>query len=207
MGETLGHLHEALATIPAGTPPVLPGLEAIEEQLRSLLAAARGRRGNPVDEIAEAFLEAKLELLATIERIPALAPQWTHGDYEWRNVLFDDHDEVVAVIDFDAAQFYSPARDVMRCIALSFPELEPEADDFFRGYAVVRRLMPDDVREYVEFYRYISTMRFWPITNRYQHPERYRPEWDALIQPYVAWDWRELTDRLIDVVAEVQIRD
>jgi Ser/Thr protein kinase RdoA (MazF antagonist) len=163
MGEVLGRLHEALLlTLPAGEQPEMPSVEAIEEQLRSLLAIAGSRRHDPVDAIAEGALQAKLDLLATIESVPRCGSQWTHGDYEWRNVLFDDNDEVAAIIDFDNAIYHPPERDVMRCIALSFPGLPLEVDDFFAGYASVRQVRPGDVPHYVELYRYLSTFRVWP---------------------------------------------
>ena len=203
MGEVLGGLHGALETLSAGETPSLPSLEDIEALLRSLLTEAQARRGDPVDEIAEGVLEAKLDLLASIEAVPPLTLQWTHGDYEWRNVLFDDSDDVAAVIDFDEAAYYHPARDVMRCIALSFPNLEAEAYEFFAGYASVVRLGPDRAREYVEFYRYISTFRVWPIRNRYQAPERYQSRWDDLIQPFIAWDWDALSGRLAGIADEL----
>jgi len=89
----------------------------------------------------------------------------------------------------------------MRCIALSFPDLEPETDDFFEGYASVRHVGPHDAASYVELYRYFSTHRYWPISERYLNPRRYQPQWDALIQPFIAWDWDELTDRLAGAAA------
>ncbi len=140
--------------------------------------------------------------MAELDAVPTFTLQWTHGDYEWRNVLFDDDDNVAAVVDFDNAVYYGVERDVMRCIALSFPNLEPETDDFFAGYAVVRRLRPEDARHLVECYRYLSTFRVWPISERYLHPERYQAQWDALIQPFVAWDWDRLADRLAEVAAK-----
>jgi hypothetical protein len=89
----------------------------------------------------------------------------------------------------------------MRCIALTFPALEPEADSFFEGYAAGRKVSPRDAASYVELYRYFSTFRVWPISDRYLRPDRYQPRWDALIQPFVAWDWQALTDRLAAAAA------
>lgn len=199
MGEVLGKLHTAISELAPGRVASLPTPAEIDALLRSLLASARERRSDPVDAIAEGVLEAKLDLLSSVRGVPPLVLQWTHGDYEWRNVLFDTKDEVAGVIDFDEAAFYHPARDVMRCIALSFPNLEPEADDYFGGYAAVRGTSPQEARSFVEFYRYIATFRVWPIMARYRQPESYRPAWDGLIQPFVAWDWEGLSDRLATV--------
>ena len=202
LGVVLARLHDALLSLaPDGSPRALPSLQAIEANLRGLLAVARRRRDNPVDAVAEGVLEAKLNLVSTIDSVPAVTSQWTHGDYEWRNVLFDERDEVAAVIDFDNAIYYPPQRDVMRCLALTFPALEPEVDSFFEGYAAVRKVSPRGAASYVELYRYFSTFRVWPISERYQRPERYQARWDALIQPFVAWDWQALTDRLAEAAA------
>jgi homoserine kinase type II len=201
MGEVLGHLHAALTEMKPGRTPSLPSPSEIEAQLRSLLAISLSRKDDPIDEIAAGILEAKLDLLSGIDRVPALEAQWTHGDFEWRNVLFDDAEQVAAVIDFDDAAYYHPARDVMRCIALSFPALEPGVDEYFAGYTSVRHLTTDEARDYVEFYRYISTFRVWPIIARYRQQEYYKPEWSALIQPLIAWDWDLLAHRLSDVAA------
>ena len=203
MGEVFGRLHDALSLMPPGVMRSLPTPEAIGAQLHSLLAIARSRRDNPIDAVAEGVLEAKLDLLARIDEAPVFSAQWTHGDFEWRNVLFNERDEVTAVIDFDDAAYYSPARDVMRCIALSFPDLGPEMDDFFAGYVSVRHLSTADARVYVDFYRYISTFRVWPIIDRYLHAERYRPEWDDLIQPFITWDWQAMSDRLAGIAGGV----
>ena len=201
MGRVLAQLHDALRSLPPGSAKPLPLPDVIEEQLRNLLEIARSRRGDRVDAIAEAVLEAKLELLSTIDTVPDYLPQWTHGDFEWRNVLFDSKENVAAVFDFDELQYFSPARDVMRCIALSFPGLELEADDFFAGYAEVRRLTPEEARSYVDFYRYISTHRVWPISARYLDTEHYQQRWADFIQPILPWDWKGLSDRLAQIAA------
>jgi Ser/Thr protein kinase RdoA (MazF antagonist) len=199
MGVLLGRLHDAMLSLPRDPDPeAFPSVDGIKAELRSLLRHAKVRRDNPVDAVAEGVLEAKLELLSTVDAVPDLRRQWTHGDYEWRNVLFDEQDEVVAVFDFDNTSYYPPERDVMRCVALSFPTLEPEADDFFEGYAAARHVSPRDVASYVDLYRYLTTFRVWPISERYLRPDRYQPRWDALIQPFAAWDWHALTDRFID---------
>lgn len=206
MGNALGRLHDSLLLLPPFAPPTLPSFEAIGTELLRLLALARVRRDDPVDATAVGVLEAKLDLLSTLGEVPACESQWTHGDYEWRNVLFGASDQVVAIIDFDNAIFYPPERDVMRCIALSFPALQAETDDFFAGYAAVRRVTARDVSRYVESYRYFSTFRVWPISERYLHPERYQPHWHEMIQPFVPWDWEELTDRLANVAVRVSGR-
>jgi Ser/Thr protein kinase RdoA (MazF antagonist) len=205
MGVILARLHDALLSLaPDLNPQPLPSLEVIEADLRGLLAHARSRRDNPVDAVAEGVIEAKLDLLSSSPAVPDCERQWTHGDYEWRNVLFDEQDNVAAVIDFDNVIYYPAERDVMRCIALTFPALEPEADSFFEGYAAVRRVSPRDAASYVELYRYFATFRVWPISERYLRSDRYQAHWDEFIQPFAVWDWQALTDRLTEAAARAE---
>ena len=134
--------------------------------------------------------------------------QWTHGDYEWRNVLFNEEDEVVAVLDFDNLVYYGRERDVMRCIALTFPAGAPEAAAFFAGYATESGLTADEARNYVDTYRYFSTFRTWPISARYLEPANYQPRWDDLIKagPEISWQWDDLADRFAAVAANLDGR-
>jgi hypothetical protein len=89
----------------------------------------------------------------------------------------------------------------MRCIALSFPGLGPDAFAFFEGYASAKGLSPEQAHGYVEFYRYISTYRVWPASTRYLDPNGYNPQWDGLIQPLPEWDWEMLSERFASIAA------
>ncbi len=134
-------------------------------------------------------------------------PQWTHGDYEWRNVIFDEQDEVVAVLDFDNLVCYGRERDVMRCLALSFETGSHDADAYLGGYASASRLTADEARNYVEAYRYFSTFRTWPISVRYLEPENYQSRWDELIRPgpETTWRWDEMSDRFAVIAADPRL--
>lgn len=196
MGEMLARLQSALAELPPGRPSALWPLDAIEGYLNALLVIATKRRGrSEVDERAYQLLRSRLVLLETLGEMPAFEPGWSHGDYEWRNVMFDESDEVCAVIDFDDLQYFSPAREVMRCMALSFPSLGENAFAFLAGYASASGISPKTARSYVEFYRYISAYRVWPVSARYLDPERYQTRWDEFIQSGRTWDWDVLADR------------
>jgi Ser/Thr protein kinase RdoA (MazF antagonist) len=205
MGEMLARLQAALSTLPPSTAPALWSHAQIESYLTGLLAGAEARRhADAVDERAYNLIRQKLALLDDLGDPPDYEPGWSHGDYHWRNVLFDSADEVAAVIDFDTVAYFSPARDVMRCIALSFPALGPEVEAFFAGYAAVRRPGPEEARGYVDLYRYLSSYRVWPVRDRYFEPETYDSRWDDLIQPMPAWDWGELSERLAAVAARAE---
>jgi homoserine kinase type II len=202
MGETLAALQKSFAQMPPGEAPPIWSHSEIADYLRGLIdIAARRRHSDAVDARAYDLLRQKWALLETLAAPPAYEPGWTHGDYEWRNVLFDDAGDVAAVIDFDAFAYFSPARDVIRCIALSFPALGPAVDAFFGSYAAGAGVRPETARGYVELYRYLSAYRVWPVSARYLEPGTYDPRWDEFIQPMPAWDWVKLSDRLAEAAA------
>jgi Ser/Thr protein kinase RdoA (MazF antagonist) len=160
MGVMLARLQNALGDLPAEKLLDLLTPDQIRVHLEELLRFAEARRHrDPVDERACQLIRQKLSLLGTLDAVPSFEPGWTHGDYQHTNVLFDDCDEVAGIIDFDAVSYFSPARDVMRCIALSFPGLGPDAFAFFEGYASAKGLSPEQAHGYVEFYRYHSLSR------------------------------------------------
>jgi Ser/Thr protein kinase RdoA (MazF antagonist) len=196
MGEMLGRLHASLMKLPPGVVQAFPKRRNIEGTLRLLLTMTEARRPNPVDERAAQNLRAKLDLLSRLDADPPIEGQWCHGDYAWRNVIFDATDTVAAVIDFDDARYASAGHEVMRCIALSFPSLGPEVDDFFAAYAGTRGLTPEAARGFVESYRYSSSIAVWPMTLRYLNPKQYEQRWDDLIQPFLSWDWGAMSERL-----------
>lgn len=196
--------------MPEGTLTTVPSPEWIEDHLLSVLAIGEGRRAHDaLDEVACRVLEQKLRLLKELTVPAPLISKWTHGDYEWRNVLFNDRDEVVGIIDFDNVRFDNVrfdnvARDIMRCIALSFLAGSKEGFAFFEGYASASQVTPAEAHEYVNFYRHISTFRTWPISVRYLEPEKYFSRWDELIQPLPEWDWEEAAQRFADIAARIR---
>jgi Ser/Thr protein kinase RdoA (MazF antagonist) len=205
LGETLAQLQTALASLPAGEAPALWSHGRIEAYLDGLLRAADSRRhADAVDTRAYEKLLRKRRLLDKLGEAPAYEPGWTHGDYHWRNVLFGVDGEVAAVIDFDTLHYFSPVRDVMRCLALSFPNLGEAAFEFLAGYVSGRRITPEQAVAHVELYRYLSSYRVWPESVRYLEPETYDPAWDGLIQPFPDWDWDVLADRFATIASDAR---
>jgi Ser/Thr protein kinase RdoA (MazF antagonist) len=204
MGVMLAKIQAALAELPPEQVLDLLSLDQIRVHLEELLGLAEARRHHdPVDERAYLLIRQKLALLETLDSVPTYERGWTHGDYQRTNVLFNDRDEVAGIIDFDALSYFSPARDAMRCIILSFPSLRPNAFAFFEGYASAKGLSPDEARGYVDFYRYISTYRVWPASTRYLDPDGYNPRWDALIEPEPEWDWAMLSEQFAEIATRV----
>jgi aminoglycoside phosphotransferase (APT) family kinase protein len=144
LGVTHAKLLSLLAAIPGATPQELPDLESTEAHLRALLAIGSKRRGQDArDEASCLQLEQKLRMLQAWQGpAPKVRAQWTHGDYTWRNVLFDGDDEVAAIVDFDNLRSSDRGRDVMRCFTLSFPHGSPAARSYFGGYAAASGSRP-----------------------------------------------------------------
>ena len=208
MGEVLAPLHRALQNLPEGTSTTVPSPDWIEEHLLSLLAIGDGRRAhNALDEVACTVLEQKLRLLKELTVPAPYISQWTHGDYEWRNVLFNNRDEVVGIIDFDDLLFGNASRDITRCVVLSFPAGSEEAIAFFEGYASSSQVTSAEAHDYVTFYRYTSTFKTWPMSVRYLEPEKYFSRWDEFLQPLPEWDWEQLAHSFADIAARTRVRD
>jgi Ser/Thr protein kinase RdoA (MazF antagonist) len=207
MGEVHAHLLDALETL-SGTEPIeVPGLDELRNRLETLHRLARKRRDDtPVDEEACLMLEQKLRMLDAWDgAVPRLPWQWTHGDYTWRNLLFDDSDRIVAIVDFDNLRHMPRARDVMRCFTLSFPHGSAQARSYFRGYASVAKPSGQEVTDYVQFYRYLSIYGVWPADARYLTTEAYQSRWDEFMTPRPR-EWETGWDRLADELAEIAAR-
>jgi Ser/Thr protein kinase RdoA (MazF antagonist) len=209
MGAALARVLSALEEMPSDQPEPLPAREWIEGQLRSLLKIGSQRRSDSAfDDAACLILEQKLRDLEQVASpLATHNSQWIHGDYQWSNVLFGNDDHVVAIFDFDNLRYTYRARDVMRCLELSFPLNTDPALSFFEGYASVSGITPREVLEYMEYWRYISTFRVWPIDARYLDPEHYQARWDEFIQfhePPSSSYWNRLTHELVDIAARYQ---
>ncbi len=201
----MGHVHakllDSMSRLPGAEPTTLPGPATIQARLTRLLdLGVEQRRSSSLHEQACLILEQRLRMLeAWRGRTPEVSTQWTHGDYTWRNVLFDTRDKVVAVIDFDNLRSMHPARDVMRCFTLSFPYGSRTALDYFEGYARASALTPDEARSFVHIYHYLSTYGTWPADVLLEQPEQYQSRWDVFMNPQPSsWEtgWDELAKQL-----------
>jgi Ser/Thr protein kinase RdoA (MazF antagonist) len=159
--------------------------------LRDLLKiGSQRRRADPVDEMACRLLERKLNLLARLPAGPPhFEPHWVHRDYTARNLLFDDRDEVIAVLDFDEVRYTSRGYEVMRCLDHGFPPWSREGLAFFESYAAATRMTADEARDCAWLFCYVSTFSTWPMRSRYLEDEAYVAHWDEFIRlPEHPWD-------------------
>lgn len=197
MGQALGEVQHALAGMLPSVPYSPPDPAVAATQLRQLLLLAE-QGPDPIDTIACDVLRHKRSTVASLAHLApslsALPAQWVHGDYQETNVLFDDDDQVTAVLDWDNLRLRPRGYEFMRAFAYCFRQGAPECEPFFKGYAAVLRPEPDEVSLYPALWCYVSATRTWPINQRYMEPELYQSRWDHFITPPSDWWLREMAD-------------
>lgn len=204
LGVIHARLLDALAGLGEAPAQKLPGPEWESHLERVLEIASQRRYETPVDEAACLEVEQKLRIFRAWQGPPPeVHASWTHGDFTWRNVLFDENDEVIAIFDFDNLRPADRGREVLRCFTLGFPFGAPEALAYFEAYASAAGITPEEARRYVHVYHYMSA-QVWPVDVRYLQPELYQARWDQFIGPRpLAWEtgWDSLADELAAVIA------
>lgn len=212
MGEMLGQIHLALAEIQPVPPYAIPDPAERRTYLERLLREAERRRHESRED--EACCQTLSHNLAALERLAHLAPrfaglpvQWVHGDYQDTNVIFDEHDRVAAVIDFDNFKVRLRANELMRAMAFSFPDGADERYAFFAGYVAALPLPEEEVALLAPLWCYLEATRTWPIENRYLNPDAYQARWDRFLQPPTGWWERNMeavTDQLLAIAANAK---
>ena len=207
LGAAHARLLDALGRLPAQSNVSLPNLATIEARLRSLLGkGSPSRTRSARAEQACISIEQRLRMLdAWRGAPPSIEPQWTHGDFTHRNVLFDAGDEVTAILDFDNLRISDRARDVMRCFTLSFSHGSRGALEYFRGYVLASGIDVAAARHYVRIYHYMSLLDTWPADVLFENPGAYRNHWDQFLKPRPpSWEagWDALEDRLAEIAAQ-----
>jgi Ser/Thr protein kinase RdoA (MazF antagonist) len=202
MGATLAVLQRELATLEPVKPYTFTSPAKAAANLEGLLAEAE-RGSDPLDAVACRMLRAKLatveRLAPQVPRLAALPVQWVHGDFQETNILFDDHDQVMGVIDFDALRCRPRGYEVMRALAICFPPLAPEGFAFFRVFAAAARPLAAEVGLYAALGAYATAIGTFPLGERYREPELYQPRWDRFIREPSGW-WLEDCDHLTELL-------
>jgi Ser/Thr protein kinase RdoA (MazF antagonist) len=196
MGAELQRLFEALSETSVPEQRSLLSVEAAVARVEDLLRLAR-ERDAPVDRRAVVLLEHRRRgLEAWAGPPPPLGrQQCIHGDYQDSNVIFNDEDEVVAILDWDALNRAGRAYEVMRAFNFSFPEGAAGGMEFLRGYFNAARPSPEDAAALVDVWSYTTLQRFWPMDARYEQPESYQERWDVFIREPSGW-WEANRERI-----------
>jgi Ser/Thr protein kinase RdoA (MazF antagonist) len=206
MGRVHGQMMQALGVWPA-TSYTLPSVEDSVRKLERILALAERGTGT-LDQTAVAVLRHKIgavgRLAPIVAGVATLGAQWVHGDYQETNVLFNEADQVVAVLDFDNLRCRPRGYDVMRAFALCFPGALEQAYAYFAGYVDAFRPSVEEVSLYAPLWAYVSATKVWPIDVRYLEPSAYQERWDRFIQPPSSWweeNWAAVSERLVAIAA------
>jgi Ser/Thr protein kinase RdoA (MazF antagonist) len=196
MGAELHLLFEALSETRVPEQRSLMTLEAALARVEDLLRLA-GQRDGPVDRKAVVLLEHRRRgLEAWVGPPPELGrQQCIHGDYQDTNVIFDDKDEVAAILDWDALNQAGRAYEVMRAFNFSFPEGAAGGMEFLRGYVSAARPSPEAAAALVDVWSYTTLQRFWPMDARYEQPESYQERWDVFSREPSGW-WEGNRERI-----------
>ncbi|WP_449345353.1 phosphotransferase, partial [Streptomyces narbonensis] len=214
LGTHLAQLHTALGR--AADDAVLPNLPAsitaeVTEPRRAIqkadrLAGAVAVRGagDAFDASARAALEERQLLLDKHAHLrpegdaPAGPHGWTHGDFQYRNLLWADG-ELVAVLDWDRLGVRPYAEEVVRTAQVQFGvegvfDLE-RASAFVAGY---RSVIPLEAAALVDGARRLWWKRmtdFWQLEFHYDRDDRSCDDLFIADEALLHW-WTEWLDEV-----------
>jgi homoserine kinase type II len=184
LGETLGVIHTALAQFPERAAALFPAkmlwdsAQASQEMAWYEAEITRRPALDPFDQHALASFSYRRTLLAGGVPSPAafadLPAQLLHGDYHERNVFFDAHGRVSAVIDWELACHGPRAWEIVRALdfALRLPEDYETGGErlraFLRGYARVAPLTVQECEAMPELYWAARVHSLWVFEEHYR---------------------------------------
>ncbi|OKJ19181.1 hypothetical protein AMK21_18910 [Streptomyces sp. CB00316] len=214
LGVHLAGLHTALgrAVDEAGMPAVPPSVtaEATEAgravQKADRLAGAVSARGagDAFDRAAGAALEERKILLDKHAHLrpegdtPAGPHGWTHGDFQYRNLLWTDG-ELTAVLDWDRLDIRPYAEEVVRTAQVQFGvegvfDLE-RVSAFVSGYRSVVPLEPAALLDAARRLWWKRMTDFWQLEFHYDRGDRSCDDLFIADEALLHW-WTERLDEV-----------
>lgn len=193
LGDLLGRLHLAIERVaqsadwPAATgldcskAATLPAVLAEADRFLRLIAA-RPSSGDMFDAEVARDLELRRSMLCEhISRRPAdglpLGPcGWTHGDFQYRNLLWDDG-RVVAILDWDRVGVRALAEEVARTVAVQFVHDDGTMElrrvrAFTVAYRAVVPLRDEDLIDAARRLWWRWATDLWPLAWHYERGDR-----------------------------------
>jgi Ser/Thr protein kinase RdoA (MazF antagonist) len=183
-GERLGHIHQALAAnspapVPAAPPAakVTPVAKALEAANRYLATVAALDAPSAFDHAVAEAMEQRKQLLGKYGDLhpageaPAGPYGWTHGDFQYRNILWH-RGQVAAVLDWDRLRVRPYAEEVTRTAQVQFGvegrfDLE-RVSAFVSGYRRVVDLSAEDLADGVRRLWWKRMTDFWQLSFHYK---------------------------------------
>nr|WP_202541517.1 phosphotransferase [Streptomyces sp. SID2563] len=189
LGAHLAQLHEALGSaavelpaVPASvTAPVTEPVRAMEKADRLAGVVAVRDVGDAFDVAVSTALEERKHLLGKHahlrpeSEIPAGPHGWTHGDFQYRNLLWADG-ELVAILDWDRLDIRPYAEEVVRTAQVQFGvegafHLE-RVSAFVAGYRSVIPLEPTALVDAARRLWWKRMTDFWQLEFHYDRDDR-----------------------------------
>ncbi|MFI8514044.1 phosphotransferase [Streptomyces sp. NPDC085460] len=214
LGAELATLHLALRRAAGnGVLPTLPEAMTADvvtpgramEKADRLAAAARARGvGDSFDAVA---LDALAKRQTLLDRYAPLRPEddvpagphgWTHGDFQYRNLLWADG-ELAAVLDWDRLAVRPYAEEVVRTAQVQFGvrgvfDLE-RVSAFVRGYRSVVPLEPDELLDAARRLWWKRMTDFWQLEFHYDRNDHSCDELFIADEALLHW-WTERLDEV-----------
>jgi homoserine kinase type II len=212
LGAHLAQLHAALGraaddaalpTVPASAPAEVtqPGRAIQQADRLARLVSARGT-GGAFDIAAGMALEERRSLLAKHAHlrpesgIPTGPRGWTHGDFQYRNLLWADG-ELIAVLDWDRLGVRPYAEEVVRTAQVQFGvegvfDLE-RVSAFVAGYRSVIPLEPAALLDAARRLWWKRMTDFWQLEFHYDRDDRSCDELFVADEALLHW-WTERLD-------------
>jgi homoserine kinase type II len=209
-GRLAGHIHHRLNNLPPGSglartaaaprskvPDQDAAIAKADRYLR-LISSLEARL--PFDvTVAELLEQRKILLQEYGERRPAsdspAGPAgWTHGDLQYRNLLWHDG-EIAAVLDWDRIQVRPFAEEVTRTAMVQFTSKEGLLDlervgAFVADYRRLIPLRPEEVADALDRLWWRRMTSFWQLDYHYNQGNHGAAELVVPTERMLAW-WTE----------------
>ncbi|WP_378525920.1 phosphotransferase [Nonomuraea angiospora] len=207
LGELAGHIHHRLNSLPPGSglarmtaaprSKVADQGAAIAEADRYLRLISSLEVRLPFDvTVAELLEQRKMLLQEYGERRPAsdspAGPAgWTHGDLQYRNLLWHDG-EIAAVLDWDRIQVRTFAEELTRTAMVQFMSKEGLLDlervgAFVAGYRRLILLRPEDAADALDRLWWRRMTSFWQLDFHYTRGNHGAAELIVPTERLLAW--------------------
>ncbi|MEO3842769.1 phosphotransferase [Streptomyces sp. B22F1] len=216
LGEQLGQLHRALEREAPGPVPQAPPTAGVTPAAKAMTAADGYlsvidclRTPAAFDRAAAGSLEQRKELLAKYADrcprgvVPAGPWGWTHGDFQYRNILWRGS-RVVAVLDWDRLRVRPYAEEVARTAQVQFGvggrfDLD-RMRAFVAGYRRVIDLPADDLADGVHRLWWKRLTDFWQLSFHYKRGDHGCDDLFLADEALLHW-WTDRLDEVQDAMA------
>ncbi|WP_051807224.1 phosphotransferase [Actinoplanes subtropicus] len=193
LGDLVGRLHVALATLCPPAPRRLPDVP--ENPFKSIkkLAVYAGRPpADDFDRCAAEEIEWRREMLAELaDQRPAdaeLAPcGWTHGDLQPFNLLVDADGRVSGILDWDRLGVRPYGLEVVRTATIMYGHALDRIAAFVAGYRAQVPIGDAELADAADRRWWTLLTETWQLERHYEHDDRSGDHLLARRGDYLRW--------------------